>query len=90
MENIYIVFKCDTWHTQASRLVIGACTDIESAISLCIEYAEKEGQEIQEEELQFLSEKLQTQNYEGEGEFIIQKVPANTLVLVPYNEDQHG
>lgn len=80
MEEIYIVYKCDTWHTRTSYQMISICTDKDNAIESCIEYAKKEGESIPLNELAFLTQYLQTQNYSGKGEFIIECHPVNTLI----------
>jgi hypothetical protein len=79
MQEVFIVYKTDVWHSYASRELLGIGTTQAKAIDLCIQQAKKEGHTIPKEELSFLADKNQTQDYSGEGEFVIEPIKTNTL-----------
>ena len=76
----FIVFTCDTWHTHASKSIIGVGSSLNNAIKIIKQKAEREGEKISEDDLYLLNTIKQTQNYEGEGEFIIEVYEQNTLI----------
>jgi len=80
MKKAFIVYKTDVWHSYASRDLIGVCTTLLQAIKIVKAQAKKEGEKLSKYTLQFLSEKLQTQDYEGKGEFDIEEIEVNTLL----------
>jgi hypothetical protein len=77
---IYIVYKTDSWHSYASRDMIGVTDCKVPAIHICQLQANKESDEISEEQLQYLSNLKQTQGYSGEGEFDFEEVELNKLL----------
>ena len=77
---LYLVYKTDVWHTYPSRVLIGAGTDIHAAIQICTESASKEGKALNSTDLYHLTTIFQTQDYTGEGEFIIDKITINKLL----------
>jgi hypothetical protein len=79
MKTIYVIFKCDTWHTRQSFDLIGVATTKANMIKLAKEQAKKEGERLSRYTVEFLADKLQTQDYEGEGEFYVEAIQANTL-----------
>ena len=80
MEHVFLVYKTDAHHSYASRDVIGIATDQITAINICQEQAEKEGEEISEQELWNLSNLKQTQGYQGEGEFQFEEIKTDCLL----------
>ena len=78
--NIFIVYKTDSWHSYASRDLIGLCTSIDSAIDLCKSKAKKESTRIDNDQLFNLRNIKQTQGYKGDGEFVIE--PSETDILI--------
>lgn len=79
MKKVYAVYKTDAHHSYASRDLIGIATYFSSAQLLCHEQAKKEGYEIKGDEAYNLANLGQTQGYEGEGEFMFEKLDTNTL-----------
>jgi hypothetical protein len=79
METIFLVYKTDSWHSYASRDLIGACTSKELAIDVCKKKAEGEGDDLSEEQLFNLNNIKQTQGYSGHGEFQYEEIDLNTL-----------
>ena len=80
MKTIYIVYKTDSWHSYASRDIIGVATDFNIAIDICKQQAKKEHAKIKEDQLWNLQNIKQTQGYSGEGEFQIESVETNILL----------
>jgi hypothetical protein len=80
MDQIFLVYKTDTWHSYKSRDIIGVATSEENAVSICQEQAKKEGEEISEQELWNLQNLKQTQGYQGEGEFQFEAIITDTLL----------
>jgi len=79
-DKVYMCYKTDTWHTQSSRDLFAVTDNFSDSIRLCNEKASKEGEEISFQELFNLNHMLQTQNYSGEGEFLIEVVDKNKLL----------
>jgi hypothetical protein len=77
---MYLIYKTDTWHSYASRDLIGVATRQSIAIKICKEQAKKEGCKIDKEQLFNLNNIKQTQGYEGEGEFHYEEVETNKLI----------
>ena len=77
---VFLVYKTDPRHSYASRDVIGVATTLRNAIAIVKKQAAKEGEKLSRYTLEFLSVKLQTQDYSGEGEFDIEAVEKNTLL----------
>lgn len=81
MEEAFICYKTDNWHSYNSRDLIGVATDMGEALCLCQLQAQKEGFTLShDEDLPFLKENNQTQGYKGEGEFVIEPVDTNVLL----------
>lgn len=82
MEKAIIVYKTDTWHTYESRDMIGISTEgINGALKLVAEQCMKEGHKglPDTRSIQQLKDIAQTQNYQGEGEFVLEEVKLNKL-----------
>lgn len=80
MKSIFNIYKTDVWHTHASRELIGASGSLEGAISLIEQFCTKEGEQFSEHDLYLLRTIQQTQDHEGDGEFIIEKVTLDELL----------
>lgn len=80
MNNIFLVYKTDNWHSYASRDIIGACTTLTIAIRIVKQQAKKDGEKLNKDTISFLADKLQTQDYAGDGEFQIEPINKNTLL----------
>jgi hypothetical protein len=79
MKQIFIVYKTDTWHSYASRDIIGIATSQQSAIDICQQKAKKEHHKISDQEVWNLKNIMQSQGYSGEGEFQYEAVDVDTL-----------
>lgn len=77
---IFLVYKTDDHHSYASRDIIGVATDRSHAILLCKEQAIKEGYDIHGDQEWNIANIEQTQGYEGEGEFLYEKLETNILL----------
>ena len=73
MKTVFCVYKTDSWHSYASRDLIGIATSKEKAISLCHKQARKEHTRISSEQVYNLNNINQTQGYSGNGEFDIEE-----------------
>lgn len=82
MEEVYVVFKCDVWHSNDSKSILGIATDWSYALEICRLQAQKEGEEISDEQFELLDQIHQTQGYSSEGEFMIESYKTNQLVYV--------
>ena len=80
MNSVFIAYKTDTWHSYASRDLLGASEDLAGAIALVSQKVKKEGEQLFADDLFNLSNIKQTQNYTGEGEFDIEEVTLNELL----------
>jgi hypothetical protein len=80
MDEVFICYKTDTHHSYASRDIIGIGTTRSNAVKLCKQQALKEGEGLSRYSVDFLWDKLQTQDYEGEGEFVIELVDVNVIL----------
>lgn len=80
MNEVFIVYKTDLWHSYESRDLIGIGTSIISALAICYQQAKKEGSKISDGEAWNLENLKQTQGYDGEGEFVIEEVQTDTLL----------
>lgn len=79
--NLYLVYKTDAWHSSTSYELLGVATTLNQAQKLVIEQVEKEGEpKMSKYTYDFLKYHLQTQNYSGEGEFLIDKIVKNELL----------
>lgn len=77
---VYVVYKTDEWHSYESRNIIGIATSPMQAKILVLEQAKKENVKISRGEIEFLEERMQTQNYAGEGQFQFEKMETNKLL----------
>lgn len=80
MEEIFLVYKTDSWHSYASRDIIGVASNQNEAINICQLQAKKEGHTITIYQLFNLGSINQSQGYEGEGEFQFEAVATDTLL----------
>ena len=76
---MFIIYKCDTWHSDDSKQIIAIATTLKNAVNLCQEKAENEGETLSEHDRELLKSIKQTQGYEGEGEFLIEEADTNIL-----------
>ena len=79
LNSIYVLYKCDCFHTQESMESIAFCSTKQKAIELAIEYAKNEGETIADDDLHNLRSISQTQYYEGPGEFVIRDYSQDIL-----------
>ena len=77
---IAILYKCNVWHTQESRELLAVCHNVNTCIGLANKKAITEGNVLDKECIYQLESMLQTQSYNGDGEFIIVKEPLNKLL----------
>lgn len=80
MKNVYMAYKTDSWHSYASRDIIGVGSTHDDAIAICQAQAKKERSSISGQEMFNLENINQTQGYKGEGEFVIEEIQLNTLL----------
>ena len=86
MTQVYIIYKTDAQHSYNSRDIIGIASDEHeeiariTAIEICEQQAEKEGNFITIEQLFNLNNYKQTQNYSGDGEFQFEAIETNKLL----------
>lgn len=77
----YLVFQADKWHTKTSKELLALATSKVKAINLIKNYAKIHYKmKISEDDIYLLETINQTQNFEGEGEFIIEEVEQNILL----------
>lgn len=80
-KELFIVYKCDNWHSNNnSKQLIGVAETLKHALTIIEQFADNEDVELDVEFYYQLTTMLQSQNYEGEGEFIIEIVQKNTLL----------
>ena len=77
MEKIYLIYQCDNWHTNDSMRLQAVATTMDNVIDLCKQIAKSEKQTLSADSLYNLEHILQTQEYEGIGEFFITEI--NTI-----------
>ena len=65
---------------QANREIIGVATTLPKAIKIVKAQAEQERVKLSKYTLEFLTTKLQTQDYGGDGEFVIEEYETNKLL----------
>jgi hypothetical protein len=75
-----IVYKTDAWHNHNSKLLLGVADDFNNAQNIIIHQARDENEKLSEYTLRTLREINQTQDYEGEGEFMIENITKNILL----------
>ena len=80
MSSIYLLYKTDTHHSYASRDLIGASASANTILRMCHAQADKEGEEISEDQIWNLCNLKQTQGYSGEGEFHFESIVLNKLL----------
>lgn len=80
MTSVFIVYKTDSWHSYASRDLLGASEDLAGAIALVKKQVKKENQKLSDDDKHNLAHIKQTQGYDGEGEFDIEEVTLNKLL----------
>jgi hypothetical protein len=77
---MYLIYKTDTWHSYASRNLIGCTIFPNVVIDICEQQAKKEGETIDTEQLFNLKTYMQTQGYTGEGEFHYEEIETDVLL----------
>lgn len=77
---MYLVYKTDNQHSFKSRDIIGVVDELNNAIDICQQQAEKEECEILTDDIFNLGNIKQTQNYQGDGEFVIEEITINELL----------
>lgn len=75
----YIVMTCDSLHTHTSKEVIAVCSSMNTAIRMIRQHAKKSGDSISKDDEYLLETIKQTQNFVGDGEYIIDKFIMNQL-----------
>lgn len=76
---MYIIFKTDDWHSQASEDLIALAENKEIAIDLIRDHAKKENEVLNTNDIFHLNELNQTQGYKGEGEYSMKNEDLNIL-----------
>ena len=78
-EFMFLVYNTDVWSIDGSKKLIGISKSKDKAINLCEQYAERENETLSFNSILSLKTMLQTQEYDGTGEFLIKKIEINTL-----------
>ena len=76
---VYLVYKTDNWHSFASREILGVCTTKSNALKIVKQQVKKDGEKLSKDDLYNLEHINQTQNHNGEGEFVIKPIETNKL-----------
>ena len=76
---VFAVFKTDNWHSHASKDLIGIAVD-GNPLRIIEQQVAKEGEELSDDDYFNIANLKQTQNYEGEGEFFVEPIEADTLI----------
>jgi len=77
---VFIVYKTDSWHSFASRDLIGIATSKDEYINICQAQAKKENKIITTDDIFNLSNIMQTQGCLLEGELYVEEVSTNMLL----------
>ncbi len=80
MEDCYLVYRTDNWHSYKSRDIIGVATKHLKAIEIIQLQVDKDNETLSSDDVFNLTNILQTQNYLGEGEFYIEEVLTDKLL----------
>ena len=80
MDSIYVVYQTDARHSYTSRDIIGIATTHPEAVTLIEKHIERSGETLSEEQFFNLNNIMQTQGFEGEGEYQFEKLDTNTLL----------
>ena len=76
----YIIYQTDNWHTHNSKDLLAVCTTHKKAIQLIKKHAKTVYDEkISNDDIYMLTHHNQTQNFEGEWEYIIEELTQNEL-----------
>jgi len=74
-DTVTLLFACDPWHSNGSRVLIGASKDRQGALRLLQRAIKESGHaKLTREDMTFFMEFGQTQGYTGDGEFDTQDV----------------
>jgi len=76
---VYIVYKTDAWHSYDSRDMLGVATTKSNALKIVRQQVKKQGEKLSKDDLYNLDHINQTQNHNGEGEFVIEPLETNKL-----------
>lgn len=80
MKEVFIVYKTDNHHTYASMDLLGASGTMPGAIKLVLEQTKKEDEQLSDDDMRNLRNIMQTQGYQGYGEFVIVKLKMDELL----------
>ena len=80
LPSVWNVYVTDEWHTTRSKKLIAVTTDKLRAINFCLKYATKDNEFISQDDLYFLENINQTQNYLGDGQFVIEEIYLNEII----------
>jgi len=75
----YLIFETDNWHTHSSKNLIAVCSTFNTAISLLKKDCKAKGNPLSEDDIYNLQHIKQTQNFEGDGEFVIEEMKENVI-----------
>ena len=79
-EFTYLLYKCDAYHSNVSKVLFAVTDDYEMIGELVDAKVKYEGGELTEDDRNNLISIDQTQNYIGDGEFIIEMIENNKLI----------
>jgi hypothetical protein len=77
---VHLIYKTDVHHSYASRALIGVAMEAFTALGIILEQAQKEGEDLSDEDAANLINIKQTQGYKGEGEFQYEEVETDILL----------
>lgn len=72
---LHVLFSCDEWHTQGSKILLGVFTDKGNLVNTLGRALMDNGQPpLSDEDIAMLHNFGQSQSYEGDGQFIVEDV----------------
>ena len=79
---MHLLYKTDVWHTHQSRELKAVAKSFEGAVDAAVAVANKQGIPLSEYDVDLLYRIKQTQNYEGEGEFLIESAEDSGVLML--------
>lgn len=80
MNQLILVYKCDNWHTHATKFIIGLSDNYVDIKKICKQYAKSKNEKFKKLDYEELIMNNQTQNYFGEGQFMVEEITLNELI----------
>jgi hypothetical protein len=80
MTRIFLVYKISKGYAEHTKVLLGAATDINQILYICIKQAAKEEWTLPNTQIAHIEDKKCTYGYQGSGEFIYEQIQLNTLL----------